>query len=145
MTGFSEHRVMLCLDRQLYTAFIKLQADKNLGRSYAGLLPYVEGLYRLGYITKEVYDLHFERYSVPLIREVKEPLTLEQKQKKDLLEQKNKYFLEVIEQFALHSGNAVWLDRCHKAAEPFKDQLESARTLLDMIDKSTVQSKGTVQ
>ena len=44
--GFREHGVMLYLDKALYKAFIRLQADKGLGRSYAGLLPFVEGLYR---------------------------------------------------------------------------------------------------
>lgn len=66
--GFSEHKVMLCLDKELYRAFIKLQADKELGRSYAGLLPYVEGLFHMGYITQEVRDSHVLKYSQPLIQ-----------------------------------------------------------------------------
>ena len=38
--SFREHGVMLYLDKTLYKAFIRLQADKGLGRSYAGLLPF---------------------------------------------------------------------------------------------------------
>lgn len=67
MGDFREHGVMLYLDRTLYRAFIKLQADKDLGRSYAGLLPFVEGLYAMGYINEQVYVQHKEKYSVPLI------------------------------------------------------------------------------
>jgi hypothetical protein len=72
MGDFREHGVMLYLDRTLYRAFIKLQADKDLGRSYAGLLPFVEGLYAMGYIDEQVYVQHKERYSAPLI--VEKPL-----------------------------------------------------------------------
>jgi hypothetical protein len=46
--------------------FVKLQADRRLGRAYAGLLPFVEGLYHMGYISKEVYEAHIKRYSEPL-------------------------------------------------------------------------------
>lgn len=66
-SGFKEHQVMLCLDKEPYHGFIQIQADRDLGRSYAGLLPFVEGLYHLGYISKEVYDAHFKKYSEPLI------------------------------------------------------------------------------
>lgn len=65
--SFNEHKVLLCLDRELYMAFIRLQADKGLGRSYAGLIPYIEGLYKMGYLSKECYEAHLEKYSVPLV------------------------------------------------------------------------------
>lgn len=35
MGDFREHGVMLYLDKVLYKAFIRLQADKGLGRSFA--------------------------------------------------------------------------------------------------------------
>jgi hypothetical protein len=57
---------MLFLDKTLYRAFIKLQADRELGRSYAGLLPFVEGLYTMGYLSKEEYMAHQERYNTKL-------------------------------------------------------------------------------
>ncbi|MFZ1060880.1 MAG: hypothetical protein WAP47_16985 [Candidatus Rokuibacteriota bacterium] len=144
-TGFQEHKVLLCLDKDLYRAFIRLQADKDLGRSYAGLLPYVEGLYRMGYITKDVYDVHFKKYSEPLIPKIEESETTDQNRAKTMLKQKDKLFLAMIEQFNLHSSNSTWMSRCQKAAEEFKDRLESARALLELIDKATVQSKPTVQ
>lgn len=55
---------MLYLSKDLYFGFIKLQADKKLGRAYAGLLPFIEGLYKLGYITEEVYEVHKRKYSM---------------------------------------------------------------------------------
>jgi len=73
MGNFKEHGVMLFLDKILYTAFIKLQADKGLGRSFAGLLPFTEGLYHLGYLSKEDYEAHIEKYSIPLDIEESRP------------------------------------------------------------------------
>lgn len=64
--GFREHGVMLYLDKTLYKAFIRLQADKELGRSYAGLLAFVEGLFRLGYLSKEEYEKYVQKYSCGL-------------------------------------------------------------------------------
>jgi len=64
---FQEHKVMLFLSKELYVAFIKLQADRGLGRSFAALLPFVEGLHSMGYISEEVYREHVNRYSKPLI------------------------------------------------------------------------------
>jgi len=63
---FREHGVMLFLSHDLYLGFIKLQADRGLGRSFAGLLPFNEGLYRMGYISKESYEAHKRKYSVKL-------------------------------------------------------------------------------
>ena len=65
---------MLFLDRELYVGFIKLQADKGVGRSYAGLLPFVEGLYHMGYINREIYEKHVAKYSERLVG--KKQLTL---------------------------------------------------------------------
>jgi len=64
---FREHGVLIYLSNELYLGFIKLQADKGLGRSYAALLPFVEGLFHMGYITREVYQAHAVRYSQPLL------------------------------------------------------------------------------
>jgi len=65
--GFREHGVMLYLDKTLYLSFIKLQADQELGRSFAGLLPFVEGLYTMGYLDKKDYVEHRKKYSQKLV------------------------------------------------------------------------------
>ena len=134
--GFREHQVLLCLDKQLYRAFIKLQADKNLGRSYAGMLPYVEGLYRLGYISQEVYEAHFQKYSEPL--EPAKPLTVEEQHEKDELEKRDKTFKGMQEQWSTHSYNPKWLLKVSRVAEKYRDRLQSARDLLARIGKDNL-------
>ena len=66
MGGFREHGVMLFLDKAEYLGFIKCQADKGLGRSYAGKLCFIEGQYRLGYINQAEYEARFKKYTQPL-------------------------------------------------------------------------------
>ncbi len=111
MGDFREHGVMLYLDRTLYRAFIKLQADKDLGRSYAGLLPFVEGLYAMGYIDEQIYVQHKEKYSAPLV--VQKPLQ-HFVNKED--EQLNKTLEMVAEQWDDHQ-NQEWRQRWINTAE----------------------------
>lgn len=66
MGEFREHGLMLYLGPQLYSAFIRLQADKDLGRSYAGLLAFVEGLHELGYLSDKDYAVAVKRYNQPM-------------------------------------------------------------------------------
>jgi hypothetical protein len=63
MSSFREHGVMLYLDRAEYVGFIKCQADKGLGRSYAGKLCFIEGQYRLGYLSQADYETRVKKYS----------------------------------------------------------------------------------
>ncbi|RLI44854.1 hypothetical protein DRO64_03315 [Candidatus Bathyarchaeota archaeon] len=60
------HGLLLYLPPSLYLALIRLQADKGLGRSFAGLLALTEGLYRLGYLEEKEYTRLRKRYSIPL-------------------------------------------------------------------------------
>ena len=60
------HGLLLYLPPSLYLALIRLQADKGLGRSFAGLLALTEGLYRLGYLEEKEYIRLYERYTTPL-------------------------------------------------------------------------------
>jgi hypothetical protein len=94
---FQEHKVRLYLDKELYVAFIRLQADKSLGRSYAGLLPFVEGLYHMGYINKEVYQQHVAKYSDKLIG--KKQLTLAESQEMEKNIKLGKLFEAVAKQW----------------------------------------------
>ena len=93
---------MLYLSKELYSGWIKLQADKGLGRAYAGLLPFVEGLYRFGYISKEVYDENIKKYGVPLVQETEVSLSEEEQKQKKFLEEKDKQLEGMWEQWGIH-------------------------------------------
>jgi hypothetical protein len=95
--GFQEHKVMLFLDKDLYIGFIRLQADKCVGRSYAGLLPFVEGLYHMGYINRETYETHMQKYGDKLV--TKKQLTLAETQEMEKNIQLARFFKAVAEQW----------------------------------------------
>jgi len=96
-SGFQEHYVRLFLDKELYIAFIRLQADKTVGRSYAGLQAFVEGLFHMGYINKEVYEVHMKKYSDKLVG--KKQLTLAETQEMEKNIQLARFFKAVAEQW----------------------------------------------
>jgi|GEM_PF-2937902 alpha-galactosidase/6-phospho-beta-glucosidase family protein len=126
--GFREHGVMLYLDKTLYKAFIRLQADKGLGRSYAGLLAFVEGLFHLGFLAKEDYQKYVAKYSQELTEEPK-PLTLEEQQKVEQLKQWQKQFrlaLNQIETMPSHSKEYYL-----KKAEELQNQIPEAKQFIE--------------
>ena len=127
MGNFREHGILIYLSKELYSGFIRLQADKGLGRSFAGLLPFVEGLYRLGYISKEVHEEHFKKYSAPL--ESEKPLSPEQLLEKQFLEQRDRQFKGIREQWDLHP-DPIWREKTKTFAEKYADKLQSARDIL---------------
>jgi len=98
---FSEHRYMLCLNRKLYLATVKLQAEKGLGRSYSALLPFVEGLHVMGYLSDADYEVYKTKYSVGL--DCDEPLTSTQIKKQETKanrdRQLNRHYEEVSNQW----------------------------------------------
>jgi hypothetical protein len=111
----------------LYAGFIKLQADKRLGRSFAGLLPFTEGLYWLGYISKEVYKDHVGEHSEPL--ESEKPLTLEQQKEQSFLEQRDRQLKGMLEQWNEHP-DPVWREKAFIFAEKYAAKLQSAQDIL---------------
>lgn len=127
--GFREHGVMLYLPKELYLGFIKLQAEKELGRSFAGLLPFTEGLFKLGYISEEVYETYKRRYSQPLTEDKLAPLAkLEKKEEHDKLV---KQFSNVLEQWStLKSKSKVYWT---KKAQECASTIPTAKLILELV------------
>jgi len=140
MGKFKEHGVMIYLDRELYLGFIRLQAEKGLGRSYAGLLPFVEGLYQMGFITQDVYETHKAKYSEPLV--TKKQLTLPQLKQKQTIEEITKEFSEVIKQWDSMKPKAkkYYIEK----AEQYKDKVPNAKLVLALTQSlpTTLFSQG---
>lgn len=128
--SFREHGLQLFLDKKLYMAIIKLQADKSLGKSYAGLLGEITGLHTLGYLSDKDYEAYVKKYSCGLMMEDEQPLTIDQVREKNRLEGKDRQFKRTLEQWDLHSTDPQWKLRTFADAEKWKDKLESARAIL---------------
>jgi hypothetical protein len=127
MGSFREHGLMLYLCPELQIAHVKLQADKELGRSYAGLLAFTEGLHTLGYLEKADYERLREKYSQGLEKE--QPLTFEQLQKQKEIDKMAKKFSMVLDQWHMHP-DSKWRDYWLREAEAWKDKVPNAKLVL---------------
>lgn len=131
MGKFQEHGFMLYLGKDLYLATIKLQADKRLGRSYSTLLPFVTGLYYMGYITKPTYLRYKQKYSTPLDTDPRQTQLEEHKQTREALELE-RMFGQVINQFDAHKDKDGWVETWIQKAQSHSD-ITNARKLLALI------------
>jgi hypothetical protein len=135
--SFKEHGVMLYLDRKLYKAFIRLQADKELGRSYAGLLSFVEGLFHLGYLSKEDYEKYTQKYSQGLKEEEAKPLTMKELKEKEQVAKLEKLFQDTISKWD-KNRDVQWRFKWVRYAEKYKDKIPLAKQLLELANKEGV-------
>jgi len=101
MGEFRDHVYRLMLDRKLCLAIVQLQAERRLGRSFSAMLPFVEGLHSLGYLSDGDYEVYKAKYSVVLDNT---PLTptqnREQETKENRDRQLNRHYKAVLEQWA---------------------------------------------
>jgi len=132
MGKFKEHGVLIYLNNRLYMGFIKLQSDKGLGRSFAGLLAFTTGLYEMGYISKAEYLRFKTRYSTPLDKEPQQ-LTLPETPMHEELNKLDKLFGEAITQWSLHPAQK-WRQYWIKKAMENGD-LPNAKKLLVLVEK----------
>jgi hypothetical protein len=134
--SFKEHGVMLYLDKTLYKAFIRLQADKELRRSYAGLLPFVEGLFHLGYLSKEDYEKYVQKYSQGLKEEPK-LLTMQELRQNEEVAKYERMFQNAISEWDKRK-DVEWRLKWIRFAEKHKDKIPSAKQLLELVNKKGV-------
>ena len=137
------HPVMFTAELEM--ALVGLQAKLQIGKSPAVLYLVVEGAFRLGYLSREDYDLLIKRYSRKLVDVTKEKrarrenrnvpvLTLEKQKEQQLLEQKDRLFKGRLDQWDQHPS-PEWRKKALADAEKWKEKLPSARALLDRAQK----------
>ena len=107
--------------------FNKLMGDKELGRSFAGLLCFVEGLHLQGYLSEKQYQDHKKRYSVPLTKDPQQ-IMLEEVNEAQERKSLNRMFGQVIDQWSLHTDLA-WRGRWLAKAKQHGDVPNAVRLL----------------
>ena len=105
--GFREHGILLYMDKNLSLAFVKLQADKSLGRSFAGLLAFVEGLHQMGYLTQAQYMRYRKKYSTPLNKDPHQITLQEHEEAQEKKQQRRFSRWELFIYSALSSGSVA--------------------------------------
>lgn len=115
-----EHGLLLFQPAELQLALAKLQVDRKLGRTYAGLLALTEGFYKLGCLDKEAYEALKERYSMKLpcsiVAERIRPRTVEQVQEQTRLRKLEADFSNIISNWASMSTKSrlFWLNKARE-------------------------------
>ena len=127
------HGVVVFLPPELYLGIVKLQADKELGKPYACLLAITEGLYHMGYISKEAYEVYSKKYSDRLIKEEVKPPTPEEQL------EINKYrvsFRNIIKNWNEVKNKEFWIRKANKALDKYGEaNIPEAKRLLSLAEK----------
>lgn len=113
--------------------FTELRADKKLGRSFAGLLCFVEGLHVMGFLGDRDYENYRKRYSTPLDKDPEQVALMEvteANRRKDL----NNTFRNIIEAYSLHKHQPKWVAYWREKAMKAPD-LPNAVRLLAVIEE----------
>lgn len=133
------HGFLIYLPPELYLGIIKLQADKQLGRVYPVLLAINEGLYQMGYISKEVYEFYLRKYSEKLIKAEVKPLTPKEELK---LQKLTASFKNIIKNWQLTKKKDYWIEKAKKALECFgEEKIPEAKQILALAQKVEADSK----
>ena len=127
------HGVVLFLPPELYLGIVKLQADKELGKPYACLLAITEGLYHMGYISKEAYEVYSKKYSDRLIKEeVKPPTPKEQMEIVKL----STSFQNILKNWNEVKDKEFWIRKAEKALKRYGEaNIPEAKKILALARK----------
>jgi len=125
----------------LQLALAKLQVDRNLGRSYSGLLALTEGLHVLGCLNDAAYKALKERYSQKLECTVvvapeqpRPPHTLSEAKEQARLKKIESNLSDVIKQWNTMKPQSrdYWV----KQAEEYKDKVSNAKMVLALASEA---------
>jgi hypothetical protein len=123
-----EHIIKICLPPELYLAITKFQVQKEISKSYAGLLLITKALYQEQLITKEVNEKYLYRYSRKLVQEEQpQKLTAEQQKTKQKIDEKSRSFGAAYNQWSLHPDvkwRQWWIDEAKKYQETMPEAKE---------------------
>jgi hypothetical protein len=130
-----EHIMKICMPPELYLAVTKFQVQKEIGKSYAGLLLLTKALYQEKLITPEVYEKYLYRYSRKLVPEDKpQKITAEQQKEKQKLDEKARTFAMLPSQWSLHP-NPQWRQKWIDEAKKWQEIIPEAKFFLNKISE----------
>jgi hypothetical protein len=124
------------LNSKIRLALIKLQADKELGQSYAALYALNEGLHALNYLNDEDYQFFQKRYSDKLVldEQQKKCEAINNQAQKEI-DNMTRYFSMVIDQWNLHSS-FEWRSKQLKKAKEYENRVPNAKNVIELAKKS---------
>jgi len=132
-----EHIMKICSAPELYLAVTKFQVQKEIGKTFAGLLLLTKAAYQENLISKDVYEKFVYRYSRKLVpEEPPQKLTTEQQKEKQKLDEKARSFTGAYSQWNEHP-NLSWREWWINEAEKWQDKIPEAKALLKKFGSRT--------
>jgi hypothetical protein len=131
-----EHIMKICLAPELCLAVTKYQVQKEIGKTYAGLLLLTKALYQENLITKDVYEKFVYRYSRKLVSEEQpQKLTTEQQKEIQKLDEKARSFPAANTQWNDPHPSREWQQHWINEAEKWQDKIPEAKEFLQKVCK----------
>jgi len=112
-------------------ALIKLEAEKELDPSYAGLYALNEGLHSLGHLNDKDYEIFKKRYSDKLVNDTEQEKEEISPQAQKEIENMTRYFAMVVDQWHLHQ-NSEWRSKQLQKAKQYVDRIPTAKIVLSL-------------
>ena len=131
-----EHIMKICLAPELYLVMTKYHVQKEIGKTYAGLLLLTKALYQEGLISKDVYEKYIYRYSRKLVPEEQpQKLSSEQQKEKQKLDEKARSFSMAFSQWSDDHPDPDWRQKWISQAEKWQDKIPEAKEFLRKVGK----------
>lgn len=107
-------------------------ANNGLDKEYSCLKLLNKALFQEKLISREVFEIYDNRYSRKIVADscLEAKMSLEQRQAKQKLDEKTRFFSMVLDQWHIHGPD--WKAKMFTEAEKWKDQIENARLVLDL-------------
>jgi hypothetical protein len=127
-----EYGLLLFLKPELLLGLAKVQVQKQVGRSYAGLLALTVGFHELGAIDDETFTFFEKRYCEKLVQEpLQKPLSTAELMEKRRMETKDSQLKMMLVQWEIHKSESAWRLKIVSHAEKYP-QLESAKRVMEL-------------
>jgi len=131
-----EHIMKICLAPELYMAMTKYQVQKEIGKTYAGLLLLTKALYQENLINKDIYEKFVYRYSRKLVPEEQpQKLTTQQQKEKQKLDEKARSFPAAFSQWNDPHPGPNWRQWWIDEAKKYQDAIPEAKAFLQKVCK----------
>jgi len=133
-----DYGLLLFLAPELQLGLARLQVQRGLGRTYAGLLAFTRGLRVEDCISEEAYERLKEKYSEKLVRaaQLEQPRTLGDLREKQRIEELARNFGNVLGQWVTMNDKArlFWVKKARE-----NQTVPNALLILDLSEKEATQ------
>jgi hypothetical protein len=126
----STNNIPLQIERIVQQALLDYACKHRISPLYAVHCNLYKSLRSEGFLDEENYQRLMTKFSMKLVKEEIKPLSLEQTKRKQHLEEMQRTFATVLEEWKNPNRPVTWREMWLRQAEKYKDQIPEANFLL---------------